>query len=73
MVRDYTCLHTVFTSTRGHNWTDKSGWETNEYLGSRLKGVAVKSDERVAELDLRDNNLTGETQASFILNWTQDG
>ena len=48
-----------YNATGGANWTFNTNWLSNEPL-SEWRGVTTNDDGRVTELDLRNNQLTGE-------------
>jgi Leucine-rich repeat (LRR) protein len=54
---DSLALMTLYDSTGGDNWTDRTNWKTGQPLDAWF-GVTV-SGGRVTTLDLGDNNLSG--------------
>ena len=56
---DRAALVTFYNATGGANWTFNTNWLSNEPL-SEWRGVTTNDDGRVTELDLRNNQLTGE-------------
>ena len=55
---DREALVALYNATDGDNWTDKTNWLTDSDLSTWF-GVTVLNG-RVTELDLGENNLTGE-------------
>ena len=56
---DRAALVAFYNATGGANWTFNTNWLSNEPL-SEWRGVTTNDDGRVTELDLRNNQLTGE-------------
>ena len=54
---DCAALETLYNSTGGANWADRTNWNTSSPLGD-WHGITVR-DGRVAEIELYNNNLTG--------------
>ena len=52
-------LIALYEATDGANWTNKENWLTDEPLG-KWYGVTVDQTQRVVELVLPENNLSGE-------------
>lgn len=67
---DFEALKVIFDQLGGKNWTNKSGWDFaggassvkkyNAATGEGWWGINDVSKERVAKLELIENNLTGE-------------
>ena len=55
---DRSRLAALYNSTGGQSWTNNTNWLSDEPLGEWY-GVTVNADDRVTELDLRNNNLLG--------------
>ena len=56
---DRAALVALYNATDGANWTENTNWLSNEPLGE-WHGVTTEEDGRVTELNLRENNLTGD-------------
>jgi Leucine-rich repeat (LRR) protein len=65
--QDYAALKALYQSTGGANWTDNTGWKDWDFSSntppalsvvSQWKGMRLTGD-RVTELDLNANNLSG--------------
>ena len=54
-----TALSLFYAFSGGDDWTNKDGWNSSSTV-SHWHGVETDSDGRVTELNLADNNLTGE-------------
>ena len=61
---DRAALLAFYNATGGPNWTDNTHWLSNEPL-SEWHGVGVNDDGRVTDLDLANNQLTGEIPAEL--------
>lgn len=57
---DHIALLEFFITTSGPSWKNNTGWGTSAPLGE-WHGVTTNDGGRVAELELLDNNLKGET------------
>ncbi|CAN0152417.1 unnamed protein product [Ectocarpus sp. 4 AP-2014] len=55
---DRDALLALYNATRGGGWTQNANWNTDAAL-SRWHGVRVNDQDRVVELNLRGNNLSG--------------
>ena len=56
---DRAVLVALYHSTGGANWAANTNWLSDRPIGE-WRGVSTDSNGRVVELDLRDNQLTGE-------------
>ena len=56
---DRAALVALYDATGGDNWTNNANWKTDAPL-SEWEFVVVNEANRVSELTLRNNNLTGE-------------
>ena len=56
---DWAALIALYNATGGANWNDNTNWLTNAPL-EQWYGVSTDGNGRVAGLDLRKNQLTGE-------------
>ena len=61
---DRAALVALYNATGGANWTFNTNWLGDEPL-SEWRGVTTNDDGRVTELDLRNNQLTGEIPAEL--------
>ena len=61
---DRAALVALYDATGGANWTINTNWSTTAAL-SEWYGVTTDVDGRVTELDLADNNLSGEIPAKL--------
>ena len=61
---DRAALVVLYNATDGPNWTDNTHWLSNEPL-SEWRGVGINDDGRVTDLDLANNQLTGEIPAEL--------
>ena len=61
---DRAVLIEFYNATNGPNWTNSTNWNSNEPLG-RWSGVSTDSNDRVTELFLIDNQLTGSIPSSL--------
>ena len=57
-------LSLFYAFSGGDDWTNKDGWNSSSTV-SDWHGVETDSDGRVTELNLADNNLTGEISDSL--------
>ena len=55
---DRPALVALYHATGGSDWTISAGWLTDAPVG-RWHGISVNADNRVTEIDLRDNGLAG--------------
>ena len=55
---DRAALEALYDATGGADWTDSTGWKTSAPLGDWY-GVTTDASDRVTELKLGDNGLTG--------------
>ena len=56
---DRAVLEALYDATGGANWNNNANWKTDRPL-SEWHGVTTAADGRVAGLDLKSNNLTGQ-------------
>ena len=56
---DHAVLVALYNATNGYNWTRNDNWLTDAPIGE-WHGVETDEDGRVVELDLEDNQLSGE-------------
>ncbi|MFD1614809.1 T9SS type A sorting domain-containing protein [Gelatiniphilus marinus] len=56
---DYNALVAIYNSTNGDNWTDNSNWLDNTKPLQLWHGITLDSSNRVTNLNLGNNNLTG--------------
>ncbi len=56
---DRTVLVALYNATGGANWTDNTNWLSTSPIGE-WHGVTTDASGRVTELDLRDNQLSGQ-------------
>ena len=61
---DRAVLEALYDATGGAGWTDSTNWKTSAPL-DHWYGVTADADDRVTELDLRDNGLTGPIPSSL--------
>ena len=61
---DRAVLVELYNATNGPNWTNNTNWNSNEPLGL-WHGVSTDSNDRVTELFLIDNQLTGSIPSSL--------
>ena len=62
---DRQILEALYDATDGPNWTNNTNWKTSAPLHQWRGIVAPSADGRVTELDLRNNELTGELPAEL--------
>ena len=67
---DLPALIDFYESTGGENWTDNSGWVTgvndpNSNPCDGWKGISCNGDNRVDEIFITSNNLTGSLPESL--------
>ena len=55
---DYNALTEIYNQTEGQNWKNNDNW-LSDTIANKWHGVSIKG-ERVSELRLSSNNLTGE-------------
>ena len=60
-------LLALYRETGGENWEDSDNWNTDEPVDT-WHGVMVDSEDRVTELDLAANGLSGEVPPSLVVN-----
>ena len=61
---DRAALEALYNATGGTNWTNRTNWLSNEAL-SEWHGVSTDGTGRVTNLNLTDNNLSGEIPAEL--------
>ena len=61
---DKDALIALYCATDGDNWSDNSGWLSNQSLGN-WHGVAVDTNGRVSSLTLNSNGLSGSIPAEL--------
>ncbi len=61
---DRDILILLYCATDGDNWTDNTGWG-NSTLSDTWHGVKLDASNRVSELELSNNNLTGSIPAEL--------
>ncbi|MGB5942298.1 MAG: T9SS type A sorting domain-containing protein [Leeuwenhoekiella sp.] len=57
--QDYNALVALYNATNGDNWTVNTNWLNNDAPLSEWYGISLDGNNRVTNLDLSGNNLTG--------------